>query len=122
MPLYMYQLAYTPESWAAHIKKPENRVETVARAAYEAAGGKLIGGWLSFGDYDAVFIADMPDAESMVGRRRHQSEQDDRADDRGAGRRGAEESRRGRQDLPTREVSETPSRGLRKNAGAPTST
>jgi|SRR5271165_456780 len=64
MPLYMYQLAYTPESWAAQIKKPENRVENVARAMCEAAGGKLVGGWLCFGEYDAVFIADMPDAES----------------------------------------------------------
>ena len=30
----------------------------------EAAGGKLIGAWLCFGEYDAVLIADMPDAES----------------------------------------------------------
>jgi uncharacterized protein with GYD domain len=67
MPLYMYQLAYTPESWAAQIKKPENRVEKVARAATEAGGGKFIGGWLCFGEYDAVIISDMPDAESMAG-------------------------------------------------------
>jgi uncharacterized protein with GYD domain len=64
MPLYMCQFAYTPESWAAQIKKPENRVENVARPACEAAGGKLVGGWLCFGEYDAVLIADMPDAES----------------------------------------------------------
>ena len=65
MPLYMWQFAYTSESWAAQLKKPENRVENVGRAACEAAGGKLIGGWLCFGEYDAVLIADMPDAESM---------------------------------------------------------
>jgi uncharacterized protein with GYD domain len=64
MALYMWQFAYTPESWAAQLKKPENRVETVGRAACEAAGGKLVGGWLCFGEYDAVLIADMPDAES----------------------------------------------------------
>jgi uncharacterized protein with GYD domain len=67
MPLYMNQLAYTPESWAAQLKKPENRIENVARAAIEAAGGKFIGGWLCFGEYDAVFIADMPNEESMGG-------------------------------------------------------
>ena len=66
MPLYMHQFAYTPESWAAQLKKPENRVENVARAACEAAGGKFVGGWLCFGEYDAVVIADMPDAESQA--------------------------------------------------------
>jgi uncharacterized protein with GYD domain len=64
MALYMYQFSYTPESWAAQLKKPENRIENVGRALCEAAGGKLIGGWLCFGEYDAVLIADMPDAES----------------------------------------------------------
>ena len=64
MPLYMYQFAYTPESWAAQLKKPENRIENVGRTACEAAGGKFVAGWLCFGEYDAVLIADMPDAES----------------------------------------------------------
>jgi uncharacterized protein with GYD domain len=66
MALYMYQFAYTPESWAAQVKNPQNRVETVGRASCEAAGGKFVGGWLCFGEYDAVFIADMPDMESMA--------------------------------------------------------
>jgi len=66
MPLYMYQFAYTPDSWAAQIKKPENRIETVGRAACKAAGAKFVGGWLCFGEYDAVLIADAPDIESMA--------------------------------------------------------
>ena len=65
MPLFMYQAAYTPESWAAQIKNPQNRVETVGRQACEAAGGKLVGGWLCFGDYDLAIIADVPNNESM---------------------------------------------------------
>jgi len=65
MPLFMYQAAYTPESWAAQVKNPQNRVETVGRQACEAAGGKLVGGWLCFGDYDLVIIADVPNNESM---------------------------------------------------------
>ena len=28
MALYMYQFAYTPESWAAQVKNPQNRIET----------------------------------------------------------------------------------------------
>ena len=66
MPLYMYQAAYTPESWAAQIKNPQNRVENVARKVCEAAGGSLVGAWLCFGDYDFVIIADVPDNESMA--------------------------------------------------------
>ena len=67
MALYMYQLTYTPESWAAQIKNPQNRVEKVGRAAVEAAGGKFIGGWLCMGEYDAVIICDVPNIESMAG-------------------------------------------------------
>ncbi len=66
MPLYMYQAADTPESWAAQIKNPQNRVETVARTVCEAAGGKLVGGWLCFGDYDLIIIVDAPNNESMA--------------------------------------------------------
>ena len=66
MPVYMYQAAYTPESWAAQLKNPQNRVEAVGRAACEAVGGKLVGGWYCFGDYDLVIIADVPNNESMT--------------------------------------------------------
>ena len=66
MPLYMYQAAYTPESWAAQIKNPQNRVETVTRKVCKAAGGKLVGAWLCFGDYDFVIIADAPNNQSMA--------------------------------------------------------
>src|SRR5215217_1564300 len=66
MPLYMYQAAYTAESLAAQLKKPENRVEAVGRSACEAVGGKLVGGWYCFGDYDLAIIADVPNNESMA--------------------------------------------------------
>jgi len=65
MPLYMYQAAYTAQSWAAQLKSPQNRIESVGRQACEAVGGKMIGGWYCFGDYDFVLIADVPDNESM---------------------------------------------------------
>lgn len=66
MALYMYQASYTAESWAAQMQKPQNRVETVGRKVCKAVGGKMIGGWLSFGDYDLVIIADVPNKESMA--------------------------------------------------------
>ena len=65
MAIYMYQAAYTAASWAAQVKKPENRVEAVGHKACEAVGGKLLGGWYCFGDYDLVIIADVPNNESM---------------------------------------------------------
>ncbi len=65
MPIYMYQAAYTAESWAAQLKNPQNRVEAVGRMLCEAAGGKLLGGWYCFGDYDLVIVADVPDNASM---------------------------------------------------------
>ena len=65
MALYMYQAAYTGESWAAQLKNPQNRVDAVGKAACEAVGGKLVGGWYSFGEYDLVIIADVPDDEAI---------------------------------------------------------
>ena len=66
MPLYLYQAAYTDESWAAQMKNPQNRVEAIGQSVCEAAGGRLVGGWLSFGEYDLVIIADVPDNQSMA--------------------------------------------------------
>jgi uncharacterized protein with GYD domain len=66
MPLYMYQAAYVADSWAAQLKNPQNRVEIVGRAACEAVGGKLVGSWYSFGDYDVIIVADVPDNASMT--------------------------------------------------------
>ena len=65
MALFMYQIAYTPESWAAQLKNPKARMETVGRSLCEAAGGTFIGAWYCLGEYDGILIADMPDAESM---------------------------------------------------------
>ncbi len=60
MPHYMVQAAYTPDAWGGLIKKPQDRAEAL-RPAIEALGGKLVSFYMSFGEYDAVVIADMPD-------------------------------------------------------------
>jgi uncharacterized protein with GYD domain len=60
MPLYMTQCAYTTEAWAALIDNPEDRSAPV-REVVEAMGGRLIGWYLSMGDYDGLLIYEAPD-------------------------------------------------------------
>jgi uncharacterized protein with GYD domain len=63
----MYEAAYTAESLAAQLKNPQNRADAVGRAACEAVGGKLVGSWYCFGEYDLIIIiADVPDNQSMA--------------------------------------------------------
>jgi uncharacterized protein with GYD domain len=66
MPLYMYQGAYTPQSWAAQISDPQNRVEAIGQRVSESVGGKLVGGWYAFGEFDIVLIIDVPDNVSAA--------------------------------------------------------
>jgi uncharacterized protein with GYD domain len=60
MPLFMIQSAFTADAWAILAKTPQNRAEAV-RPAIEQIGGKLISYYFSFGEYDSVVIADLPD-------------------------------------------------------------
>jgi uncharacterized protein with GYD domain len=60
MALYMYQAAYTPESLAAQIKEPHDRIEAV-RPWLEAMGIKILLGGYPLNDYDALIIIDAPD-------------------------------------------------------------
>jgi uncharacterized protein with GYD domain len=60
MPLYLSQVAYTPEAWKALVKNPQNRLEAV-RPVVEKLGGKIVSGYFAFGDYDVVAIVEMPD-------------------------------------------------------------
>jgi len=59
MPQFLIQAAYTPEAWQALVSNPHNRIDAV-RPAIERLGGKLIGGWAAFGDYDTILIAELP--------------------------------------------------------------
>jgi uncharacterized protein with GYD domain len=59
MPHYLIQAAYTAEAWQAMVKNPHSRMDAV-RPALERLGGKLIGGWAAFGDYDTILIAELP--------------------------------------------------------------
>jgi uncharacterized protein with GYD domain len=59
MPHYLLQAAYTPEAFQALVKTQQNRTEII-RSAVEHMGGKLVGNWASFGDYDTIVIVEMP--------------------------------------------------------------
>ena len=65
MAYYLIQAAYTPESWAAMVKNPQNRAEVI-QPAIEKLGGSIKGLWLAFGEYDAIAIVDMPDNVSAA--------------------------------------------------------
>jgi uncharacterized protein with GYD domain len=56
----MYQATYTPESVAAQISNPQDRIEAV-RPAIEALGGKILVGGYPFGEYDVLAVYEAPD-------------------------------------------------------------
>ena len=60
MAYYMWQVAYTPEAWAAQVANPQDRREAV-RPVVESYGGRLVDAWYAFGDYDVVAVFEMPD-------------------------------------------------------------
>ena len=65
MPRYLYQAAYTADSWATQVKKNLNPVDRI-RPLVEECGGRLDSLFYSFGDYDLVLILDMPDDEAAA--------------------------------------------------------
>ena len=60
MAYYLAQVAYTPEAWAAQIKNPQDHWERI-QAMYERLGGRIVGMWYAFGEYDLVAVVEFPD-------------------------------------------------------------
>jgi len=56
---FLTQVAYTPEAWATLVEHPQARSEQV-RPAVEKLGGRVIGGYLCFGEYDLILITEFP--------------------------------------------------------------
>jgi uncharacterized protein with GYD domain len=65
MPHYLLQAAYTPEAWATMTKNPQDRSADVG-PVIEALGGRLESSYVSFGEYDAVVIAEFPDNDTAA--------------------------------------------------------
>ena len=59
MPHYLVQFAYTPESWAAMIRKPEDRTATID-ALLKSAGGRLLSLYYHAGEFDGIILAELP--------------------------------------------------------------
>lgn len=65
MALAMVQFCYKQETVGNLIKNPEDRSIAVGKLI-EQLGGKMLSFYYSFGDYDGVVIADMPDYVSQA--------------------------------------------------------
>ena len=65
MPLYVTQGRYTREAIKGMVVRPEDRAEAVSRLMSKA-GGRLIGYYLTFGEYDFLTIAEMPSETEMA--------------------------------------------------------
>jgi uncharacterized protein with GYD domain len=66
MPQYLYQVAYTPESLAAQIKNPQDRLQVVGKQISDAVGAKIVAGGYSYGKYDVSIIVEAPDDVAMA--------------------------------------------------------
>ena len=65
MTIYISQGRYTATAIRAMTAKPENRSEAIAEML-AAAGGRLIGWYLTLGRYDWLIIAEAPDERTLV--------------------------------------------------------
>jgi uncharacterized protein with GYD domain len=65
MPIFITQGRYTREAIKGMVVKPEDRAEAVSRL-FAKAGGKLIGHYLTFGEYDFLVISEMPSQTQMA--------------------------------------------------------
>lgn len=60
MPLYLGRFSYTADAIKAMVENPQDRGQAAAAAA-ESLGGKLVGFWFSFGEFDGTFLLEAPD-------------------------------------------------------------
>jgi uncharacterized protein with GYD domain len=65
MSLYMFQAAYTSESWKYQVETRENAQQRVGSLA-DGVGGKLNNIFYTFGDFDILILAEMPNEETAV--------------------------------------------------------
>ena len=60
MALYLVQGAYTAEALATMAKNPQDRSAPV-RELVQKLGGRLVGFYFCFGEYDVVALSELPD-------------------------------------------------------------
>jgi uncharacterized protein with GYD domain len=65
MPIYITQGRYTRDAIKGMIVRPEDRADAVSRLLSKA-GGRLIGHYLTFGEYDFLAISEIPSETQMA--------------------------------------------------------
>ena len=60
MPIYITQGRYTRDAIKGMLIKPEDRAEAVSRLLAKV-GGRLVGYYVTFGEFDFLLIAEAPD-------------------------------------------------------------
>jgi len=65
MPIYITQGRYSRDAIKGMIARPEDRADAVSRLLAKA-GGRLIGYYLTFGDYDFLTVAEAPSEIQMA--------------------------------------------------------
>jgi uncharacterized protein with GYD domain len=65
MPIYITQGRYTREAIKGMIVRPEDRAEALSRHLARA-GGRVIGYYLTFGEYDFLSIVEAPSETQMA--------------------------------------------------------
>ena len=65
MPIFITQGRYTREAIKGMVVKPEDRAEAVGRLLSKS-GGRLLGYYLTFGEYDFLTIAEAPNDIQMA--------------------------------------------------------
>ena len=65
MALYLSRFSYTTDAKKALLNQPQDR-SAAAREMAESLGGKLLGFWYAFGEFDGVFLMEAPDNASAA--------------------------------------------------------
>ena len=65
MPLYLGRFSYTTDALKALLDQPQDR-SAAAREVAESLGGKFLGFWYAFGEFDAVFLMEALDNVSAA--------------------------------------------------------
>jgi len=65
MPLYLGRFSYTTDAMKVLLDQPQDR-SAAAREVAESLGGKLLGFWYAFGEFDGVFLMEAPDNASAA--------------------------------------------------------
>lgn len=65
MPQYLGRFKYTSSAVKAMTDSPQDRSRAAAEVV-ESLGGSMLGFWYAFGEFDGVFVADLPDNASAA--------------------------------------------------------